>query len=273
MKRQVTDIHASALDPVWSRRLGRRPAFSLVELLVVIAIISILASLLLPALSRGKAQAQSLRCKSNLRQVCLALSMYVADTHGYPHIVFTPDGGQGKEIEWVELLQPYYPLAWTNPAYHCPAYRGRLVARSSLPYGGTSAAYLGSYGYNALGAEVNDSTRNLGLGAAYIANSVPASSPTVTESMVRAPSDMLAFAESRVFDDTSAKNQNQLSGEDMIFCWGSPAVFRYPTRHGQKCNAVFCDAHSEAIDSFKLFNPTNSAVRWNNDHQPHPETW
>lgn len=57
-------------------------AFTLVELLVVIAVIAILASLILPALSKAKAKAHSIQCMSNLRQNNLGLKMAVDDDLG-----------------------------------------------------------------------------------------------------------------------------------------------------------------------------------------------
>ncbi len=59
--------------------------FTLVELLVVIAIIAILASMLLPALSRAREQAKSIKCLAQLKQFGVYFGMY-ADTHnGWIH--------------------------------------------------------------------------------------------------------------------------------------------------------------------------------------------
>src|SRR3954470_16817723 len=73
----------------------QRRAFSLVELMVVVGIIAILIGLLLPALTRAKAQANSVACKSNLRQLGIMMQTYVNDNGGWLFPV-GPEGPDGQ---------------------------------------------------------------------------------------------------------------------------------------------------------------------------------
>lgn len=63
--------------------MKKKTGFTLIELLVVIAIIAILAALLLPALDRAKTQARQSVCMSNLKQLGIAVGMYLNDFNEY----------------------------------------------------------------------------------------------------------------------------------------------------------------------------------------------
>ena len=75
--------------------------FTLVELLVVIAVISLLASMLLPALSQAREKARQLKCVSNLRQCGLALLMYA---HDYNDWLPWPSNGPNPAMRWSKYL-------------------------------------------------------------------------------------------------------------------------------------------------------------------------
>jgi len=78
-----------------------RRGFTLVELLVVIAIIAILASMLLPALARAKANARRIVCANHLKQLGLATAMYVDDNDGY-----YPSSNASNR--WPQAVRPYF---------------------------------------------------------------------------------------------------------------------------------------------------------------------
>ncbi|OGV47783.1 MAG: hypothetical protein A2X49_08340 [Lentisphaerae bacterium GWF2_52_8] len=69
--------------------------FTLIELLVVIAIIAILAALLLPSLQKVKEMGKDTGCKSNQRQISLAIWSYALDYNNYAPVWCTDDYGKG----------------------------------------------------------------------------------------------------------------------------------------------------------------------------------
>jgi prepilin-type N-terminal cleavage/methylation domain-containing protein/prepilin-type processing-associated H-X9-DG protein len=98
--------------------------FSLVELLCVITIISVLASMLSPALRRMKLSAQSVACASNLRQIGIAVNLYVADhDNTYPYIETDPSLGNlyPEDVQAKPMLETLQPYGVTEKTLECPS--------------------------------------------------------------------------------------------------------------------------------------------------------
>ncbi|HUR45437.1 MAG TPA: prepilin-type N-terminal cleavage/methylation domain-containing protein [Candidatus Saccharimonadales bacterium] len=244
--------------------------FTLVELLVVIAIIAILASLLLPALSRAKAASHIARCKSNLHQMGVALNVYHADAEAYP--MRASRTAANKIRGWHEELSPYVGNAkWGKGVYKCPAYKWQ----ESVPMEQTAEVTVGSYAYNCCGF----TPENIGLGSSptklwglgSTSDSGPPYNQRVKESMVKVPSDMYAFGDATVLWEVNA--QTHVTGGMNFYPTSAylltNANFRKAeiVQHVRGYNMAFVDAHVEFVRPDKLFSAEPTYWRrWNLDH-------
>ena len=239
------------------RTLARPAAFTLVELLVVIGIIALLIAILMPALSNARRGATRLQCSSNMRQIGLALQMYVNEFNGkYPNrrAVSAEYPSGTDRLSWRTLIHPYMG---TKEVLECPDNpdRDKPSADDDEP-----TAFNISYACNFnWGANTNTDPNPLAaIGKGVFGNQL---SPGVKAVQVRGASETIAVVEVHgvpftnfVVDFVGGAYQGYKYYEGTLF-----------TGHKGASNYLFCDGHVEALTPLQTIANTNM---WYRDHAP-----
>ncbi|MCK5225727.1 MAG: DUF1559 domain-containing protein [Planctomycetes bacterium] len=213
-------------------------AFTLVELLVVIGVIGMLMGILLPSLSVAREQARCVVCKSNLRNIGLALRLYIDDFNGKMPSADPSPGHYGQKSQYWFMnseLMGYLDLEIRSDpngdligppkersVLTCPSHRKPDMTRHSPPN------YLAQQREYALSYMAN--------GTLGVSNQHFASGEYRYESEYKKPREAMMFCD----------GNGTMQAPGTVLYGGCPKE-NFEFRHRGKANVLFLDQHIESL--------------------------
>ena len=228
---------------------SKHTAFTLIELLVVISIISLLISILLPALGSARKTARAMQCTTLLKQLGIVNQVYTQDHHGWhiPLRVTDLGGSEVTEGRWNRM--PYVQNLMGATAYAGTDYwKSSLICPDATeafakPHPSRAGDYYMPYSYGM--NSTWDGDWNFATYRTY--GSLRVRHITQSEMDQRGPSDKLMFMDTLDMQVVEGNTKYWMGNDAATLSVRPNGAMSFRHSNGHVMNGVFYDGHAKGI--------------------------